>query len=321
VTRTSSLRFSILLLSAIVTDSALPQTPESPRAHYTDLTPAFLKFFDETVGMEENARVALLRERMDALLPGFYQPRVEKDPAQYDARLARGLRDFPEQRPRFEQVQKDFAAAFDAGMLHFRKDFPTFTPDVPIYLVHSFGEMDGGTRTLAGKNVMVFGADVIARIHDPRTLTPFLDHELFHIEHRKHFGDCDQVWCALWAEGLATYAASVMNPGADDEQLLLTRPKPIRAAVDANWAAALCFTRSKLDSTSDDDYRPLFVGGADNGQFPRRFGYYMGLRAIQALDGKYSLMQLANMPVDQAHAVLTKSFDRLVKKAGGCGKS
>jgi len=317
--RIAATRVAVFLLGAVLSGSALPLSPESSSpSYYTDLTPAFLQFFDETVGMEEQARVALLRERMDALLPGFYRLRLENELAEYDARLDRGLKDFPAQRPRFEQVQKEFAASFEAGMQHFRKDFPDFTPELPIYLVHSFGEMDGGTRTLEGRTVMVFGADVIARIHDAGTLTPFLDHELFHIEHRRHFANCDQVWCALWSEGLATYAASVMNPGADDRQLLLTQPQPIRAAVDANWAAALCFTRVRLDSTSQGDYRAMFLGGKDAGEFPRRFGYYMGLRVVQALDGEYSLQELARMPQERARAVVDKSMDRLVKKAGGC---
>src|SRR6187455_2405540 len=134
---------------------------------------------------------------------------------------------------------------------------------MPVYLLHSLGEMDGGIREFGGKNYLIFGADVIARMHDAHTLTPFLDHELFHVEHVRYFPECGAVWCALWIEGLATYAAKVMNPGADDQQLLLTSPEPIRAAVDARWPAALCFTRKKLFSGESADMEALFVGGAD----------------------------------------------------------
>jgi len=293
---------------------------EPQRAQYIDLTANFSHFFDETAGMEEVVRVALFRTRMDALLPGFYVPRFGATPAEYDQRIAHVLEGFAKVRPRYEQMQRDFAAAFDAGIQHFRKEFPGFAPNVPVYLLHSLGEMDGGTRELDGKVYLIFGADVIAAIHQPRDLTAFLDHELFHVENGKYFAECAQVWCPLWAEGLATYAAKVMNPGADDRQLLLTFPTPIRAAVDARWPAALCFTRARLFSAEPADMKALFVGGTGAKEFPDRFGYYVGLRVIEELGGKYPLPALARMPPERAKAALTTGIDRLVQKAGGCAQ-
>jgi hypothetical protein len=294
---------------------------EANRAPYIDLTASFSRFVDETAGMEETARVALFRKQMDALLPGFYAPRFGATTAQYDAIVARALEGFADLRPRYEQVQKDFPAAFDAGIQHFRKEFPGFTPNVPVYLLHSLGEMDGGTRELGDKAYLIFGADVIAQIHEAHELTAFLDHELFHVENGKYFADCDQVWCPLWAEGLATYAAKVMNPDADDRQLLLTFPKPIRAEVDAGWPAALCFTRARLFSAESADMAALFVGGAGGKDFPQRFGYYVGLRVVEELGGRYELSALARMPPKRAKAALTASVDRLIQQAGGCNRA
>jgi hypothetical protein len=291
---------------------------EPPHATFTDITPAFARFVDETAGMAPAARVALFHTEMNVLLPGFYAPRFGSTQAEYDARIASALDGFPALRARYEQVQRDFPAAFDEGIRHFRRVFPDFAPDVPIYLLHSVGEMDGGTRALGGRIHLIFGADVIAQIHEPRDLTPFLDHELFHIEHGKYFADCAQVWCLLWAEGLATYAAKVMNPGADDQQLLLTSPKPIRAAVDAHWPAALCFTRDRLFSADSTDMQVMFVGGGGDGRFPDRFGYYIGLRVMEELGGKYPLPKLAKMRSEKARSVLTGGIERLVRKSGGC---
>jgi len=286
--------------------------------HYVDITAQFSRFVDETAELDGAARVALFHTEMDALLPGFYVPRFGATQAQYDARIAGALNGFSEVRARYEQVQREFPAAFDEGIQHFRRVFPGFTPNVPVYLLHSVGEMDGGTRELRGKTHLIFGADVIAQIHEPRDLTAFLDHELFHVENGKYFADCAQVWCLLWAEGLATYAAKVMNPGANDQQLLLTSPKPIRAAVDAHWPAALCFTRARLFSAESADMQALFVGGAGNGEFPDRFGYYVGLRVIEELGGRYSLPKLARMKSEKARAVLIDGIDQLARKSGGC---
>jgi hypothetical protein len=311
-------RNPVALLAVSLLAVASAALPKSVSAPYIDLTGNFTRFVDETAGMEDAARVALFRKQMDTLLPGFYTPRNGTDSLRYDAHVAKLLMKFPELRSRYERVQKNFPAAFAAGIEHFRTVFPRWNSNLPVYLLHSLGEMDGGTRTLNGKAYLIFGADVIAQIHDTRTLTPFLDHELFHVENGKYFAECEQVWCALWTEGLATYAAKVMNPGADDDQLLLTSPKPIRAATDARWPAALCFTRAKLLSSDETDVEALFVGSDEIREFPARFGYYMGLRAIEELDGRYKLPELAKMPADRAQTALTGALDSLIRKAGGC---
>lgn len=299
---------------------ALLASPAIAKAPYVDLTPQFAKFADETAGMEEKARVALFRKRMNALFPGFYEPRNGATSERYDARVARALREFPALRPHYERAQREFPAAYASGIRHFREQFPGFKPNVPIYLVHSLGEMDGGTRELGGKTYLVFGADVIGRYHTSRDIGPFLDHELFHVEHGKYFRECEAVWCSLWIEGLATYAAKTMNTGADDGQLLLTSPEPIRAPTDAKWGEAVCFTRAKLESMAPGDFNVFFVGGSDDGSrvFPERFGYYVGLRVAEQAGKEFSLAQLAHMAPTQAKSVVMDSLNRLSTEAGGC---
>lgn len=304
------------ILAALLAVLAAPAIAKAP---YVDLTPQFAKFAEETAGMDEKARVALFRERMNALFPGFYVPRNGATPERYDARVARALREFAALRPQYERAQREFPAAYAAGIKHFRKQFPGFKPNVPIYFLHSLGEMDGGTREIEGQVYLVFGADVIGRGHTSRDIGPFLDHELFHVEHGKYFAECDAVWCPLWVEGLATYASKTMNPGADDAQLLLTSPEPIRAPTDAKWAEALCFTRSKLDSTAPADFNAFFVGGNDEPhRFPERFGYYVGLRLAEQAGKGSSLAQLAHMPPAQARSVLLEALNKLSADAGGC---
>lgn len=304
------------VLAALLAVLAAPAFGRTP---YVDLTPQFAKFADETVGMEEKARVALFRKRMNALFPGFYEPRNGATSERYDARVARALREFPALRPQYERAQREFPPAYASGIRHFRTQFPGFKPNVPIYFVHSLGEMDGGTRELGGKTYLVFGADVIGRYHTSRDIGPFLDHELFHVEHGKYFRECETVWCSLWIEGLATYAAKTMNPGADDAQLLLTSPEPIRAPTDAKWAEALCLTRSKLDSTMPADFNAFFVGGNSGPHvFPERFGYYVGMRLAEQAGKRFSLAQLAHMAPTQAKSVVLESLDKLSADAGGC---
>jgi hypothetical protein len=269
-------------------------------------TDAFDAFATSTTATPPTERVKQFRAKFDALVPGFYEPRFGATEAQYDARVQKALEAYPETRDKFLATAKSFAASYATASARFRTFFPDYAPEMPIYLVHSLNEMDGGTRELRGKVVAIFGADVIAKIHDPASIGPFLDHELFHFHHAKYFPDCPALWCSLWQEGLATYVAGRMNPGADDRALLLTIPRPIRPEVEPKLAEAMCFLRGKFTSTDEDDYATFFFGkgGKDQQGWPPRFGYYLGYVLAKQLGDGLSLDALAKLPPEQVKAKL-----------------
>jgi hypothetical protein len=289
------------------------QRPQRGDALFTSYTDAFDRFARDTVATPDAERVRLFRARFATVFPGFYAPR-ERTETEFESSILRALQDYPAIRDRYLAAAQTFGAAFARGNTRFRTFFPDYRLTVPVYLVHSLGEMDGGGRTIEGRDVMVFGADVIAQIHDPDTIGPFLDHELFHVYHSRFFADCDQLWCALWREGLATYVAERMNPGATDRQLLLTSPMPLRAAVEPHLAEAVCLARAKMDSTDDADLRPFFQGGASPGAFPPRFGYYVGYRIARQIGGHMSLAALARLTQTTARP----RIERAMRDLGGC---
>lgn len=305
-----------MAIAALLTTGAARRSPQPP---YRSLTGEFARFYDDTRSMPEAQRVTLFRKRFDALFPGFYEPSDGMTDAQYDANVARALATFPDIRARYEQAERDFPRAYAAGIRHFRAQFPGFRPTLPIWFVHSLGQMDGGTRTIRGRNVMIFGADVIARIHDSRDIGPFLDHEMLHVENAHWFKDCDAMWCSLWQEGLATYAASVMNPGADDHLLMLDQPAPIRARVDADWRNALCQVQRDLMSTDQKVYGRYFYARVDpTSVYPARWGYYVGYRIMQRLGKKRTLRELDHLDNKAAGTLLTGEVRSMIREAGGC---
>ncbi|MET0309266.1 MAG: hypothetical protein ABW023_11215 [Sphingomonas sp.] len=188
-----------LLLALVLAVPAIAQAQPVPRfVSYTDV---FDGFVTETATIAPDARIRLFRERFDVLLPGFYEPRYGATEEKYNARVAKALAEYPANREKFLAAARDFSASYATATGRFRQFFPDYAPTMPIYLVHSLGEMDGGTRQLRGRTVAIFGADVIARIHDTASIGPFLDHELFHFYHASYFPDCEALWCSLWQEG------------------------------------------------------------------------------------------------------------------------
>jgi hypothetical protein len=177
--------------------------------------------------------------------------------------------------------------------------------------VHSFGEFDGGTRELPQGNFLLFGADMIAKLHMEHDVRPFFHHELFHLYHARYFPECQPVWCALWTEGLANHVAASLNPGASDAELLLNWPEPLRPAVDRNRKLAVCAIRGRLESTDPKDYGALFSNGKPDVDLPPRYGYFVGYLVASEAGKTHSLLELARMRADEVKPLVEKMLASL----------
>jgi uncharacterized protein YjaZ len=173
--------------------------------------------------------------------------------------------------------------------------------------------MDGGTRLTGTENVLIFGADVMGRAHPYTDEEPFFHHELFHVYHARTFGGCEQVWCSLWTEGLAVYVAKSLNSDATPEQLLLTVPEDIPAAVDANLREAVCTVRDRLDSSAAGDTAALFSFQRQTAHLPPRYGYYVGYLVAREAGRRHTIQELAHMDQVTARPIIEASLARLAR--------
>lgn len=306
--------FAVLAALPMVARAQTPPAPEPPP--FTVLTDAFARFADETVNLPDAERVEKFHTVFDPLLPGFYNNKG-KGQARFDAIIAESLKSFPSDRAGITATTERFADAYRTGEARFRKFFPDYRQQMPVYLVHSVNQMDGGTRTLKGRSTLLFGADMIARIHDQSTIGPLLDHELFHSYHARFFRDCSQLWCSLWSEGLAVYVTQRMNPGATDRQLLLTMPVAIRPVVEPRLAETMCVLRAKMESTSQSDYAEFFNFRMAKSEFPSRFGYYLGLLIAEKIGSEVPIAKMAKLP----NARVRPLIDSAIASYGPCSPS
>ncbi len=279
-----------------------------PKIQVVDHAGAFERVAMESQGLPYAQRAAAVRKAFDRIMPGLY---TEQDAP----RIVEALKDFPNIRPVYLSVERRFSKKLATSVERLRGHFPGFAPAVPIYLVHSLGQRDGGTHHVAGRKVMIFGADLIAQNYYGQPLQSFFDHELFHLEHDRHFTHCDQLWCSLWQEGLATYAASLMTPGASDEQLLLDVPIPIRPATDARWDDAVCWASWRFASTRADDIDVAFTAGQEQAGLPSRFGYYVGMRIAVEAAKRRSLPELTRLDSKAARAIVAEALGSLIAQA------
>jgi hypothetical protein len=152
---------------------------------------------------------------------------------------------------------------------------------------------------------------VIAEFHAGKSLEAFFYHELFHLSHEPSLSTCMALWCSLWAEGLATYASSRLDPRAGDDELVLNLPKPIRPAVEADRKRAVCAVVGRLDSTMSDDFSALFQGDDQLPGLPARMGYYVGYLVAADLGKTHDLRQMAAMSLMEARPLIDASLARM----------
>lgn len=287
---------------------------QAPAYNLVDFTDEFDALYTRTEGQAPEARVAAFRAEIVPLFPEFYgyerySDRLSEE--QYNARIARNFERYPAQREAFLARAASFEDLLAPAYASFTQSFPDTGAIGDIHILHSFGEMDGGTRSFGDRIYLIFGIDVMARAHTFTDETPFFHHELFHIYHGRRFPECEEVWCSLWSEGLATYVSAELNPDASASQLLLDVPEPIAGPVDANLREAVCTVRSRLDSREGSDMSALFSFQRLNERLPPRFGYYVGYLAARELGRTHSLQQLADMNHSELRPALESALARL----------
>jgi hypothetical protein len=295
-----------IIAACLVSACATAREPAGDGLKLIDLTGEVARAWDETSALPDAERVTAFKAHFATILPGFYSHERFRLPAPgpYDERLLAGLKAYPGERAKIEEVSRRFAAMLAPAQASFEREFGPMRGYPPIYLVDSFGEFDGGTRTLPGGVFLMFGADMVARLHLQHDIRPFFHHELFHLYHARTFEECEQLWCGLWGEGLAVYVAKQLNPAATDAELLLTMPEPLRAAVERNRKEAVCTVLARRQSTLPADSRALFSSGRLNERLPPRFGYYVGYLVAAEAGKTRSPRQLAALTADQARPIV-----------------
>lgn len=278
-------------------EAASAKSTAAARMEYIDLTSRFEEIWQAVSLLPEAERAAAFRARFAPILPGFYDVGRFKDtpPERYDAHILRGLIAYPQQRAAIQAVSREFEAMFRSAGPSFEARFGPMDGFPPVYLLHSLGEFDGATRMVAGRSTLLFGADLIARYHASNDLQPLFHHELFHMRQGRSWPDCGKVWCAVWSEGLAVYAAASLNPKATHADLLLMLPEPIPPEVDKDRRAAVCAVIARLESEDSETYSALFSSKRLGPGLPPRFGYYVGYLAAAEIGKSHDLVELADM--------------------------
>jgi len=310
-----------LAAAAPAAEMPAPAPADTLRLH--NIASAFSSFYDANKDKPEAEQVAAFKREVASSFPAFYG--VERygsgrTQADQDAHIAATIRAFPSIRDDYLRKARQFDAELPRYIAGFKAWFPDYRPTVDIYVLHSLGEMDGGTRTFEGRNYLIFGIDGMVRYHGKGRETAFFDHELFHTYHDQAMGGCngnnEPVWALLWQEGLATYVSRAMNPDATEHELLLDFPGNMAADTRAVLPAAFAHLQTVLESRDGALAGELFSTGekGKTHRLPVRRGYYLGYLVAQDAARTRSVQDLARLDCRQAQALVRTTVAALVKE-------
>lgn len=312
------LLIACIALSATLLCHAADAPPATMAVH--SLAREFAAFWDETQQMPEAERVAAFKSRIGARFPEFYdiaRYKGERSQAEHDEVIRGNIAAFGKRR----QAYLDKVAKFDADLPRhvatFSKAFPDFKPEVTTYFLHSLGEMDGGMRDFDGRLYLIFGADMMTRLHGNGDEAAFFHHELFHAYHGSLFNCGEElVWQRLWAEGLATHVSKVLNPQANEQEMLLDFPAGSANLVQGQIYVSLTHLEQVLDSTDSQQQANLFNmnGRSEDGLQPRR-GYFLGYQIAQELGKTRSLSEMAKLSCTAVRPLIGSAITTLKARA------
>lgn len=142
---------------------------------------------------------------------------------------------------------------------------------------------------------------------DPRFLDILISHEAAHCFHALRNPDSESpiisIGEALFIEGIATIASSIVCPDASDMEYLwfgLNRNDWI-AECDSRWPELRKFLLRDLRSVDQDTYRTYFLGDTPDESIPVRSGYYAGFRAVRSLNISYSIAEMSLWSSEKVH--------------------
>ena len=316
----SAALLSCTIASGHAADTPVPAPADTLRLH--NIASDFSRFYDANKDKPEAEQVAAFKREVESGFPAFYGVErygTRRTQADQDAHIAANIRAFQAIRDDYLRKARQFDEELPRYIAGFKAWFPDYRPTVDIYVLHSLGEMDGGTRTFKDRHYLIFGIDGMVRYHGKGRETAFFDHELFHTYHDRAMGGCngnnEPAWALLWQEGLATYVSKAMNPDATEHELLLSLPDNMAEKTRAVLPAAFADLQQGLESRDDALAGELFSTGkkGEAQRLPVRRGYYLGYLVAQEAARTRSVQDLARLDCRQAHELVRTTVATLLK--------
>lgn len=144
----------LLIALMILTFSSLASSKEPVKnaptyLEFHNLVQDFDVFWRQEREAAVSAQVEAFRKKIVPQFPQFYSYKIEswrKQEVTLEKALSDELKEYPNYRDRFLNAGAKLPIYLSKALESFQKSFPDFHGIISTYIIHSFNEMDGGTR-------------------------------------------------------------------------------------------------------------------------------------------------------------------------------
>lgn len=167
-----------------------------------NFAPDFLTYWDSVKDKSSQEKLAAFKRQVIPPYKCFYKFKFEKwkkKGQNPDEEIMKEILAFPKIEDRFRKTTAAITGDIDRNLRTFMSRFPDMRGDFKIYILHSLGEMDGGSRNFDDEFKLIFGVDGMAKYHNGKTEVPFFHHELFHVYHEQKGFNTPNIYTSLWS--------------------------------------------------------------------------------------------------------------------------
>lgn len=285
----------------------------TPALRITNIVDDFLLYHDAAKPRNHSGRVHRWNALLEAKHPTFFRDAIYRrkqgdELTRYKASCIRRFWDEVAPRiPAIRRVNATVEQQIRDTVATFAATFPDFDADRDFYVTISLS-FRGKVVTVGDKDVFALGLDYLDKGGPQIPIT--IAHELYHLFHFQTFDAGGGLYRILWAEGLASYASSIVVPG-HPMSTYLEFP-----AAKMNRCRQLLPTLAKQlgDNLASRDHRlrrTYFGAEANDTPIPPEAGYYVGYLIAEHLAKATPLIQLTRLRASQVYPILEKDLSRL----------
>jgi len=220
---------------------------------------------------------------------------------------------------KYSELSDTLPVQLKASLRSFQEVFPDFNSGFEVYILHSLGIRAGGVVCIASRDILMFGADQIAKYFDFHDFSPFFHHELTHLYHNMHYAPTEDgdytrgaLYNHIWREGLAVYMSAILNPNATQKEVFMkdSLPQQTKEVLDI----AIPEIQKNLYSSDKEMIRKYFWNSSTDPVIPQTAGYYIGYMMVAEIAKKYSLDELVKLKEED----FIPGFELILEKGIDC---
>jgi hypothetical protein len=288
---------ALLIGSFCVAQPAPSSAPVTFAVH--DFTPDFWRFWEAARNQPVEQQAKLWQQLYVSRHQAVFNDLAIPCKDQWDGAWSRAhyLPDLPKLVPGIRTMVADLPRQLEQANSRFIKTFPDMKWSGDIYVMASGYCFTGRSQVIQGRGALLFGVDGMSSLGQ-KDLVPGMHHELFHRYHRQFFdyegASGYALWTTLWAEGMASYVAELLNPSASAIDLAHVPLGMVGQVNDRRGPLAADFLR-RFESTAEKDATLYFNDvNSKDALIPARAGYQLGVLVIRELSKEYSIQAMAH---------------------------